>query len=381
MIRLIHTADFHLSSTSSIDCNVVDDRFDKPVNIRLIDKLDRINFIFNYAIKNKINFVIIAGDVYDNNSPTQNIKELFAKLVSKVLAAKIHVIIISGNHDNVVFNDISHLSIDNKYLHVIVKPKTIVIDNTYFHCLPYLRDYKLVNNLLIKKFIQGRNLKGEDNIFIGHFPIQGAIIGSTQKISMESVIYESSMRGFDYVALGDIHIMQKIGGSKRISKGNEIWYSGSIVRNNFGELDEKSFNLVELNNKKVHVRNIPLIDRKFYNLTYEFDFIVDLFKKLNNNKPISIDIDEGAIVKINYSVNKSIYKSFDENSFCKLFKEKFKCIYLKLNIISDINVKLDGINDISLVSAFEYVLNNNKPVNKKDLKKSLEIGRTILNDL
>ena len=381
-MRIVHTADWHLVNRSSILIEEIDERFTKPVNIRLLDKLSAIHSIGKYTIDNA-KVLIIAGDIYDNNNPGNDLKIIVSKFISALVKYKVHIIIIPGNHDENIWSDVSHLTIDSKYLHVVTKPKILLIDDVYFHCLPY-RKYDIDEK--IKMFHDKRLLQGEKNILIAHLMVKNCILSLDQGIIGNiSSINESMLRGFDYVALGDIHYSQKIGNEKRVSKGNQIWYSGSIVRNSFSESsEEKYFNVIDLTDS-VNVNRIKLDDREFYNLFLNWKEIITLQKILEKGVKIPICkkiINEGSIVKLNFDVKKTVWKLFDDTKFTSLFKKVYKVKYLKINFnYVDDNQLLKLNTMINSLSILKFVIDGDKLVGDNIKNEAKKIGSEIIKEL
>jgi len=74
------------------------------------------------------------------------------------------------------------------------------------------------------------------HIHVGHFSVMGAAISKTQTMvgrDIEVGRDQIELSGADLVCLGHIHKSQKI--------GDRIFYSGSLCRNNYGEMDPKGF--------------------------------------------------------------------------------------------------------------------------------------------
>ncbi|MBF0287472.1 MAG: DNA repair exonuclease [SAR324 cluster bacterium] len=95
MIQFIHAADIHLDSP----LRGLERYEGAPVEeIRLATRRALENMV-QLAITEKVQFVLIAGDIYDGDWKDYNTGLFFVKMMSKLQAADILVFIISGNHD------------------------------------------------------------------------------------------------------------------------------------------------------------------------------------------------------------------------------------------------------------------------------------------
>jgi DNA repair exonuclease SbcCD nuclease subunit len=82
------------------------------------------------------------------------------------------------------------------------------------------------------------------HILVGHFSVGGAFVSETQQLIGQDIELSRDHIGLaeaDLVCLGHIHLRQKI--------EPNIFYSGSISRLNWGEMEEKGFYVHELDGK------------------------------------------------------------------------------------------------------------------------------------
>ena len=243
MIKIIHTADFHFSKTSPVPLTTVIDGVPPfPINLRTADAFEKVRKIFKFAVKNKVRYVVISGDVYDTPAPPMWLKSKVARHINYLLSNKIYVIILIGNHDTDgithTFSDSKELLIDSKYLRIVDEPKVVSFSNGIrFSCLPYIKDGEELKKQLDRLTRLRKEKFTYHNVLVAHFGIDTAIVGS-KEIALKAYIEPKDLRGWDYVAMGDYHRNQKVGDAK-IQLTNEIWYSGSIQRMDMGERENK----------------------------------------------------------------------------------------------------------------------------------------------
>jgi exonuclease SbcD len=95
LLRFLHAADLHLDSPLKGLA-----RYEgAPVEAMQRALRGAVENLVNLAIDKKVNFVIIAGDVYDGDCRDFNTPLFFSGQMRRLEAAKIPVVLISGNHD------------------------------------------------------------------------------------------------------------------------------------------------------------------------------------------------------------------------------------------------------------------------------------------
>ena len=59
--------------------------------------------VYNFCKENRVDFVLIAGDIFDKPNPDSDAKEIVFDFLLKINSLKIPTILISGNHDSYEF--------------------------------------------------------------------------------------------------------------------------------------------------------------------------------------------------------------------------------------------------------------------------------------
>ena len=86
-MKLIHLSDLHLGKRVNELSMLEDQEFSLTKIINIIDG-------------EKPDAVIIAGDVYDKSVPSAEAVQLFDDFLCRLAKRKLHVFVISGNHDS-----------------------------------------------------------------------------------------------------------------------------------------------------------------------------------------------------------------------------------------------------------------------------------------
>lgn len=266
-MKLIHLGDLHLGK-ALLDVDLIDDQ-------RYI--LDE---ILNFAVRESVNGVLVAGDVYDKSVPSEAAVNLLDYFLLKLARAGIQVFMISGNHDSDDrLNFGSALFASNRiYISSVfdgtVRMESISDENVTadIYMLPFVKASQVrhfypeekienyddavrvvlkhidlnrehVNILVAHQFVAG---KGEDPALGGSESLGTISVGTVEKIGYDT------FEDFDYVALGHIHSPQRVG-------RDTIRYAGSPLKYSLSEVyNEKSFPLISIDEEGVHTELISL---------------------------------------------------------------------------------------------------------------------------
>ncbi len=260
-MKIMHLSDLHIG---------------KKVNeySMLQDQIYILKEILQIIDDEKVEIVIIAGDVYDRSLPPNEALELFDEFLYQLSGRNVNVFVISGNHDSPErISYCGRMMTENKiFLSPVydgnVKPITLNDDygEVNFYLLPFVRpadirryfpDESIENYTdAVKVAIDNMNVDfNERNILVTHQFVTGAelsesediIVGGTDNVSGE--VFD----GFDYVALGHIHREQTVG------KDN-IRYCGTPLKYSFSEAKHiKSVTILDFNDKgNIEYSKIPL---------------------------------------------------------------------------------------------------------------------------
>lgn len=137
MIKLLHFADVHLGIENY---GTVDKR--TGLHSRFSDFLKCFDYLVDYALDNRVDFVLFAGDAFKTRDPSPTYVREFAKRIKKIARAKIPVILLVGNHD--LPNAIGKADTMEIY-------KTLEVDNVYVSKKPEILRFKRKNGVWQKE--------------------------------------------------------------------------------------------------------------------------------------------------------------------------------------------------------------------------------------
>jgi len=237
--------------------------------------------------REQVDTLLVAGDVFDTGAPSNRAQSLYYQFLCRVAASTCrHIIVIAGNHDSPTFLDAPRELLRSLDVHVIgaatdnIDDEILLLKDAHGNpellvcAVPYLRDRDI-------RLVQaGESIADKDhNLLEGirsHYQ-QVAALADSQRQALKLVIpiiamghlftaggqtidgdgvrelYVGSLAHvnasifppcIDYVALGHLHVPQKIGGSELMR------YSGSPLPMGFGEAtQEKSVCLIDFINE------------------------------------------------------------------------------------------------------------------------------------
>ena len=340
-MKILHTADWHLGKRL--------DRFS-----RLEEQVLVMNEIVEIADEQKVDMVLIAGDLFDNFNPSVEATELFYKTLKQLsLNGKRPVIAISGNHDSPNFIDAPNPLARECGIILIGHPNTKINDFEleYFTIInskegflelqlknqdfpirilhtPYANEIRLkeyfgenkeeeLNKILAENW---KNLADEFcdengvNLLMSHLymnkkgaPILDEPEGEKPiKIGNADLIFSDSIPGqIQYTALGHLHAFNNIGTIEK-----PVIYSSSPLCYSFSEAGQtkyisliEAFPNQEVSFEKIALKNGKSLVRKtFHSVENTVNWLME-----NQNSLVEITLESETFLKA--EERKQIYQS------------------------------------------------------------------------
>ncbi len=236
MFRFIHTADIHLDSP----LRGLEAHEDAPVErIRGATRRAFDNLI-DLAIEEKIDFVVIAGDLYDGDWKDYNTGLFFAGRMGRLNKAGIRVFIVSGNHDAASQTTRAMVLPDNVTLFSPKKPQSIKLEalGVTIHGQSY--PSRAVTENLVSHYPQ--HDPHSFNIGLLHTSLTGR---EGHESYAPCTVDDLLSKGYDYWALGHVHQREIV------SEDPWIVFPGNIQGRHIKETGSKSATLVTVENGHV----------------------------------------------------------------------------------------------------------------------------------
>ena len=269
--------------------------------------------------ENGIDALLVAGDVFDTSAPSNRAQELYYRFLCRVAASSCrHVVIVAGNHDSPSFLNAPKELLKVLDVHVIGSSSEALEDEVLVLfdeqgapemivcAVPYLRDrdirmaeagesvedkerkliegirnhYDAVATLAERK----RGELGADIpiVAMGHLftagghTIDGDGVRQLYVGSLAHVTAGIFPACFNYLAIGHLHVPQKVNGSETMR------YSGSPLSMGFGEArQQKSVCQVEFHSTAATVQLIDVpVFQKLESVTGDWDGISSRIRQL-----------------------------------------------------------------------------------------------------
>jgi len=296
LMRLLHTADWHLGS-----------RFHD--RRRALDEDDALEQMLELCRDRKVDAVLHAGDVFDNANPGAEEQERYYRSLARLVreAGVATVVVIAGNHDSALRLEGPSELLRRLDIHVVGRlAREAEVDSCLCKlknrkgevaalcvALPYLRDADLrltagaestpLADQRYRRALEGRYrealLAAEEKagdlplVVMGHCLVDGAHFGGGERpvqIGNLGAVSAAELAGdAAYLALGHLHQPQQV--------GHPSWrYSGSLLPTGFDEAGrDKAFLLVDLPSQaagQTAVEVVPLRPyRRYHRLAGNLD--------------------------------------------------------------------------------------------------------------
>lgn len=282
-VKILHTSDWHLGRTL--------------YGRKRYDEFEAfLDWLGQIIEAESVDVLLVAGDIFDTAAPSNRAQALYYQFLCRIAGSSCrHVVVIAGNHDSPSFLDAPRELLKALSVHVVgaaaddPQQEVIVLHDRdgrpeLIACaVPYLRDrdirlveagespaskeQKLVEGIRRHYEVVGEAASAVRATLGGDIPIVGMghlFTAGGQTIEGDGVreLYVGSLAHitaaifpdcFDYVALGHLHVPQKVGGHEHIR------YSGSPLPMGFGEArQQKSVCLIDFDGCQPKIRTLDI---------------------------------------------------------------------------------------------------------------------------
>ncbi len=282
-MRVLHTSDWHIGRT--LDGRKRYEEFEAFLT-----------WLATTIQQNEIDALLVAGDVFDTSAPSNRAQELYYRFLCRVAASSCrHIVVVAGNHDSPSFLNAPKELLKALDVHVVgsstasPEDEVLVLRNErdapelIVCAVPYLRDRdirvaeagesvedkerKLIDGIRTHYAAVAALAEQKREEFGADIPIVGTghlFTAGGETVDGDGVreLYVGSLAHvtagifpacFNYLALGHLHVPQKVSGSETIR------YSGSPLPMGFGEAkQQKSVCQIEFHSTAASVQLIDV---------------------------------------------------------------------------------------------------------------------------
>ena len=234
MLKIIHCADVHLGS--KMEAKLPKEKAEE----RRGEVRKTFHRMVEYAKKEGVRAILLAGDVFDSDRPLKRDKEFFYDVVKG--NPEIDFLYLRGNHDG-----------EESYVEGgIENLKTFSEEWTgYDYKDVYISGIEISRENALSLYSTLKLDEHRKNIVMLHGQIASA--SGMDKINLNKL----SEKNIDYLALGHIHSYSE----NRLDERGRYAYSGCLEGRGFDECGEKGFVILEIGEGITH-RFIPFAQRK-----------------------------------------------------------------------------------------------------------------------
>ena len=351
-MKFVHVADMH---------------FDMPFTVlsknglaeeRRLDQRNAFNKMINYIKENNIEYLFIAGDLYENEYVRKSTIEYINNCFKQIPDTKVYIA--PGNHDPYIVNSYYNRYEWSENAHIFTKLDKVSNNNINVYGYGFTEFYSK------KVELPSQLDNSKINILIMHADING----STKQLGDYNSILETELRNtsFDYIALGHIH-------KSNFCKEGKIIYPGSMIAGGFDELGKHGLVVGNINEqtREVSLEFVELDNKEFVEIDLEVSNIYskeELIEKVNEFK-----LDDNKYYKILLKGIKNI--EIDANELLKYIDNKN---IIKLKDKTKVEYDLEKISkEQSLKGIFvKELLEQMNTYNKEEILESIYIGLNIM---
>ncbi|WP_139891501.1 DNA repair exonuclease [Bacillus sp. E214] len=288
-VKFIHAADLHLGSVFSGFQHMHSAIYDKIKN----SGYSALTRLVDTAIQERIDFVIFAGDIYDNEERNLKAQLKFKAEMERLENYSIPVYLIHGNHDymNGNYFDISLPA--NVHLYgreVEVKQFIKENDATTVNLYGFSYDKRHIHDRVIQEYKKADDADYHIGILHGNLDGESAH-GNYAPFTRSELLSKQ----FDYWALGHIHKRMEI-----LQEPPAI-YPGCLQGRNKKETGEKGFYLVSMSGSDTSLEFVPVSTVEWKTETIQADHISsvnELIAELDKIKEGAYEPDKSILLNI-----------------------------------------------------------------------------------
>lgn len=318
-MKIIHCADLHLDSKMETNFS------QEQAKQRRYEILNTFEIMIEYAVKNCIEVILIAGDMFD--TPQNQQKTIKNRVIDAIRKAnKIDFLYLQGNHDN-----------DNFFKNMQDKPNNLKLFKNEWSSYRY-------GNIAITgiEFQQGKYIdiysklslnENDFNIVTLHGQISK--YGSDKNVEIINLT-KLENKYIDYLALGHIHTFEK----EKLDYRGIYCYPGVLEGRGFDEFGNKGFVVLDIKNGNLSTEFISIAKRTFH------EVIIDVTNHIETK-----------------AINKAI-----EEKLKNIFEDDIVKLILKGEILEDTEIDIDYINE-KLKNKFYFSKLTNETEIKIDYSK------------
>lgn len=329
-MKIIHCSDLHLDSKMETNLNKEKAKERKNEILLTFEKM------VNFAKKNGVKVIIIAGDMFDKKNISVKAKKIVKNQI--ILNPEIDFLYLKGNHDEINFIEEeeeipSNLKLFNEKEWVTYKYGDIAVTGIE---IGKQNNYNIYNSLILEK--------NDINIVVMHGQeSQNDVKDKTEIINLKDL----KNKNIDYLALGHIHTFKQ----EKLDNRGIYCYSGCLEGRGFDECGEKGFVLLDIEDKQIKTQFIPIAKRTLHEINIDITGITENYDIEQKIEEETNKISRDDLIKIVLKGKVEAGTTRDIDYLKKKYEDRFYCI----KIYDETTLNIDYMkhqNDASLKGEF-----------------------------
>ena len=356
-MRMIHCADLHLDSamTTYLDRDKANERKQELLNgfIKMVD----------FAAANKVEVILIAGDMFDTKDVQRTTKNTVIYQIEK--HPEIRFYYLKGNHDG-----------DNFIDELIDVPENLYLFNDQW------TSYKEGNNIRICGIEESaiKNPYIYDELQLDKNEINIVMMHGQDTETGGSDVHDINLRalqnkGIDYLALGHIHTYRE----GQLDRRGKYVYPGCLCGRGFDECGPHGFVIMNVNEEQHRVQSkfLPLDSRNLYEVYVDVSGCSTTIEMIDKIAGQLIAYPENALIKIVLRGQIDVECEKNLDFIQKTFEGQF--YYVKVTDETRLSVDVDKFAmDISLRGEFVRQVRQRQDLDDEEKNIVIRYGLQIL---
>ncbi len=294
-MKFLHTADWHIGRRlHGYDLSE--------------EQADALRKLEETAIDEKVDAIVIAGDIYDRGMPSEDSVRMVNGMIKKLnLADGFPLLAISGNHDSAerLATGSEWFEETSFYLHTRICQaiEPIEMSGVQFFLMPYfeigearrfLEDETLKSaDQCVRRIVslmKERFKKGYKHVLVGHFFAVGSLKTDSEtqsEVGGLDAVGTDELDCFDYVALGHLH-------QHHASRSEKVKYSGSLLKYSVSETsDQKGVYIVDTDSETIDYKPLePLNDVRVVKGRFENLIRPENYRQIPNDDYVAVELED-----------------------------------------------------------------------------------------
>ncbi len=340
-MKIIHCADIHLDSSLHTYLD------DHQANIRNNEILHSFERLTIYAKENKVDIVLIAGDLFDQEYVSKKTLDLVFSFIEA--SAPVNYFYVPGNHDL-------------KTIHLFEnKPSNLYVFSKEWETLTF--ENITITSRMHSTHVE-ENMPTLPNDKFNIVMLHGDITNSQDNHYID--INEFKNKNIHYLALGHIHSYQKY----KLDQSGILAYSGCLEGRGFDECGAKGFILLDLEQKNISF--IPFACRTIYKIEVDISHLQNNYEIIQKIREEVENIQKENIVEIILKGTKDLDTFISLRYIKQVLQNDF--FYIKVKDETKLYIsKEEYQNDISLKGEFIRLVLDSSEVSH-DMEQIIQYG-------